>query len=217
MIKDFQFERILLNKTDTKQIYLLGHMKDKDENLKAILKLEKMPFEIKEVEQLKDSADHVLEEEEFFQNDVYRKHFLQLDKTFNRVQTDFIYPAPESIINKHSYQKVHIVNETGDIYFKYTKPLWIDQVPDSHVDWLYNILDKKKEVELRVFENEMFILNLDYAFNNGDLETLYLLAMPFQRDLKSLRDLSTEHLPMLKSIRDDSLNAIEKKFNINRD
>jgi len=34
--------------------------------------------------------------------------------------------------------------------------------------------------------------------------------------LKTVRDLKQEHLPMLKAIRDESLDAIEKKFNVSR-
>jgi hypothetical protein len=43
---------------------------------------------------------------------------------------------------------------------------------------MHNVLDGKKEVELRIFENDHFILNKDYKFNEGDLSTLYLLAFP---------------------------------------
>ena len=67
-----------------------------------------------------------------------------------------------------------------------------------------------------MFRNDLFTLQLDYKFNKGDIETLYLLALPIQRDLKSLRDLKAEHLPLLKSIRDNSFQAIEEKFNLPR-
>jgi hypothetical protein len=43
---------------------------------------------------------------------------------------------------------------------------------------MYNVLDGKKETELCIFENEHFKLQKDYKFNEGDLMTLYCLAMP---------------------------------------
>ena len=44
-------------------------------------------------------------------------------------------------------------------------------------EWIYNILEHKKEVELRVFENDSFITNLDYESNIDDRETLKCLVL----------------------------------------
>ena len=79
---------------------------------------------------------------------------------------------------------------------------------------MYNVLDNKKEQELTVFENEHFKLQKDYKFNEGETTTLYLLAMPKNRALKSVRDLTGEHLPMLKSILAESYELIEAKFKV---
>lgn len=79
---------------------------------------------------------------------------------------------------------------------------------------MFNVIDKTKEVELCVFRNDLFTLQLDYKFNRGDIETLYLLAIPLQKDLKTLRDLTSEHLPLLYSIRDNSLKAIQERFGL---
>jgi hypothetical protein len=43
---------------------------------------------------------------------------------------------------------------------------------------MHNVLDNKKETELCVFENEHFKLQKDYKFNEGELKTLYCLAIP---------------------------------------
>src|SRR5690606_6182931 len=47
-----------------------------------------------------------------------------------------------------------------------------------------------------------------------DIETLHLIAMPLTRKLTSVRDLTSEHLELLKSIRDYSYRAIEKTFGL---
>ena len=86
----------------------------------------------------------------------------------------------------------------------------------DHCNWVYSCLDNEKEVDLRVHESEGFYLQKDYKFNEGDIKTLYCLALPKQRDLKTVRDLKGEHLPLLKAMRDESLDAIEKKFNVKR-
>ncbi len=68
-----------------------------------------------------------------------------------------------------------------------------------------------------MFENEHFKLGKDYKFNEGDLKTLYLLAIPktvITKSLFSIRDLTGDHLPMLKSICSESYKVIEEKFGL---
>ena len=70
--------------------------------------------------------------------------------------------------------------------------------------WVYNILDKKAEVDKVVFEDpdpqNGFILLPDMKWNGTELESLYLVAIAHKRDIKSLRDLDQSHLPLLKNI-----------------
>lgn len=82
---------------------------------------------------------------------------------------------------------------------------------------MQNVLDGTKEAELQIFENEHFKLGKDYKFNEGDLKTLWLLALPkniFTKSIKSIRDLTAEHLPMLKSILSESYKAIHEKYGL---
>ena len=68
-----------------------------------------------------------------------------------------IYPATDDLIKKHSSEMKHIVRESYKTY---------------------NIIEGKKEKELRVFENELFYFNKDWAFNEIDKHSLYCLAIP---------------------------------------
>lgn len=47
---------------------------------------------------------------------------------------------------------------------------------------------------------------------DGSLETLYLLAIPTLRGIKSIRDLDDSHLPLLRNIRDEGTKAIFNKY-----
>ena len=112
---------------------------------------------------------------------------------------------------------MYSVRETADIYSKITKPKFVDTLDKSHVDWMHNVLEGKKETELCLFENDHFKLQKDYKFNEGDLSTLYLLAMPKAaptKQLHSIRDLTADHLPVLKSICEESYKVIQEKYGI---
>lgn len=84
--------------------------------------------------------------------------------------------------------------------------------------WIYNVLDGTKEKELQVYRDEFFMLGKDWQYNEGDVETLHLLALPRQLDppLYTIRELNQSHLPLLYSIRDNSYATIEKLFGVPR-
>ena len=69
---------------------------------------------------------------------------------------------------------------------------------------MYNILEKKAEVERVVFEDSDpvtgFVLLPDLKWNQKQMENMYLVAICHARGIKSLRDLNQSHLPLLKNI-----------------
>ena len=72
------------------------------------------------------------------------------------------------------------------------------------LQWVYNILDKKAEVERVVFEDvdpaTGFVLLPDLKWDQKQLENMYLVAICHAHGIKSLRDLNRAHLPLLKNI-----------------
>lgn len=67
-----------------------------------------------------------------------------------------------------------------------------------------NILEKKRETDRILFEDPDpetgFILVPDMKWNRTDLESLYLVAIIHKRNIGSIRDLTAEHLPLLRNI-----------------
>eukprot|EP00347_Sterkiella_histriomuscorum_P010151 403377407 len=198
-----------------KFIYLLGHLKDNDPDVKGILKLDKMSFNESIIAQLgQDDSNLILDENHYFQNDIYSKFMLNMTPEISKIQCDFIYPAPQSQIDKYTAQVYHIILETPEMHFKFVKPLYIEKLEKPQ--WLYNVLDGVKEVELMKFKNEHFLLQQDYKVNSNEIQTLHLLAIPYDRTITSIRDLNETHLDMLKSIRDDSYRTIKEVYGLDK-
>ena len=69
---------------------------------------------------------------------------------------------------------------------------------------MYNILEKEAEVERVVFEDTDpetgFVLLPDLKWDQKQIENMYLVAICHRRGIKSLRDLNSSHLPLLKNI-----------------
>nr|XP_006013954.1 PREDICTED: m7GpppX diphosphatase-like [Latimeria chalumnae] len=84
--------------------------------------------------------------------------------------------------------------------------------------WVYNILDKKAEADRIVYENpdpeNGFILIPDFKWNQKQLDDLYLIAICHRRGVKSLRDLTADHLTLLKNILQEGQEAILNRYGV---
>ena len=97
----FVFERVLCNHSDKKEIIILGHFNDKNQEDKAILRIEKQPFTEEDLIS-EEGALKYERQESFFNNDVYYKDRTFLSEKNSLVITQSIYPAEEKFILKYS-------------------------------------------------------------------------------------------------------------------
>ena len=88
----------------------------------------------------------------------------------------------------------------------------MESIPEKRISWVYNILEGKKEQDLVVHQDDDFVLLPDSKWDQKDVSCMYTLAIVKRRDLRSLRDLRGEHLPMLEHIREKTLAAIYEKY-----
>lgn len=86
--------------------------------------------------------------------------------------------------------------------------------------WVYNILDHKKESDRIIFEDPDkdigFVLLPDLKWDGKTLETLYAVAIVHRMNLKSIRSLNADHLPLLQNIRDKGVAAIKRLYGLER-
>ncbi len=126
------------------------------------------------------------------------------------LQASVIHPATQKHIRKYESSAKHLVMETPALYRAFTLPYLEGEKFDNR--WIYNILNHKKESETIVFEDtdcdDGFVLLPDYKWNGKQLEDLYLVALTVRRDVKSIRDLKEEHLPLLRNMWENGCKAI---------
>ncbi|XP_064606734.1 m7GpppX diphosphatase-like [Liolophura sinensis] len=207
----FKIDKVLNDNPQNKILFLQGRF-DGSEN-KAVVLLEKTPF-------CTDNANHLLCKDtnlkETLQNDIYHTYDVYPDPKLNALKATVIYPATDKHVQKYIAQDVHLVEETAEDYEKITLP-YLNQSQFS-VQWVYNILEKKKESERILYEDcdpeTGFILIPDMKWDLKDTSRLYLSAIVQHRALKSLRDLGPEHLPLLKNILMSGQKAIQDKYGV---
>ena len=112
---------------------------------------------------------------------------------------------------------VQLVLETPRLYKDVTLPHIEKEQPS--IQWIYNLLDHKEEVEKIIFEDPDpetgFILAPNHRWSvKSDPKFLRCLAIIRQRGVKSLRDLRASHSPLLRNMMEKVVAAINRRFGL---
>lgn len=198
----------------------------------AIVILEKMAFDSDTAQRIVSSLQLCKQN---FENDIYSSYLAReaggpggdavLDAAasvwgaagWNAVKVDVVYPCTERHVAKYSAQRSMFVRETVEMYRQVHLPV-LEAIPSEHTQWVRNILAKEKEAERLLFEDPDkvtgFMLHPDQKWEGSDVSTLYCLVIAHRGDVRSLRDLTPEHLPMLRNIRDKSNKFLAERYGL---
>ncbi|XP_072810090.1 m7GpppX diphosphatase isoform X1 [Vicugna pacos] len=215
----FRVKKVLRESARDKIIFLHGKVNEASgdgDGEDAIVILEKTPFQVDQVAQVLTGSPELQLQ---FSNDIYSTYHLFPPRQLSDVKTTVVYPATEAHLQKYLHQDLHLVRETGSDYRNITLPHLESQ--SLSIQWVYNILDKKAEADRIVFENpdpsDGFVLIPDLKWNQQQLDDLYLIAICHRRGIKSLRDLTPEHLPLLRNILWEGQEAILQRYQVRAD
>ncbi|XP_062504459.1 m7GpppX diphosphatase-like isoform X2 [Corticium candelabrum] len=165
----------------------------------AVVIVEKTAFTEENVKKLLSSSTKLKFK---MSNDIYRQYDAYPPSLLNSLQTTVIYPASDELLAKLGSQESFMVEETPRLYETITKK-FIEQKTED-MQWVYNILDHKAETERTVFDDPDpetgFVLISDLKWDGKTVDSLYLLGICYARGIRCLRDLSTQHLPLLKNM-----------------
>ncbi|KAH3672349.1 hypothetical protein WICMUC_004321 [Wickerhamomyces mucosus] len=217
IVKKFQFDRVLTSNPQTKTVALLGFIDGKQ----AIISFEKSHFLISKNDSLQTAQSFltsILDVKPITENDVYHWGLITLFQDIEKTpaaKLNLIYPATETHIKKYDQQKYHLINETPELYQKYVEP-YIQTMVGERIKWVKNILFEGYEAESVIYryedKNNGFILLPDMKWDGINIDSLYILAIVFREDIKSLRDINITHKEWLKDINIRIRNSISKHY-----
>ncbi|XP_060106424.1 m7GpppX diphosphatase [Heteronotia binoei] len=213
-LADLSVRKVLRESARDKTIFLHGQVNSASgDGTDAVVILEKTPFQKESIsELLKKHTELQLQ----MSNDIYSTYHLYLPPELNEIKTTVVYPATEKHLQKYLRREVYLIQETGADYENITLPFIESQ--SFSIQWVYNILEKKAEADRIIYENpdptDGFVLIPDLKWDQKQLDDLYLIAICHCRGIKSLRDLTAEHLPLLKNISKEGKEAIMKRFGV---
>uniref|UniRef100_A0A4W6FVA0 m7GpppX diphosphatase n=1 Tax=Lates calcarifer TaxID=8187 RepID=A0A4W6FVA0_LATCA len=207
ILSGFKTSTVLSDSAREKNIFIHGKLADQD----AVVILEKTPIREDTLAEIFSGSRLKLE----MRNDIYCTYQLQAPPHLNEIKTTVVCPATEKHVKKYQRQESSLVEETGTDYQSITLPYI--QKQSFSVQWVYNILEKKAEAERIVYEDPDpevgFVLLPDFKWDQKQMICI-LIAITHQRDIRSLRDLSSEHIPLLQNIFQKGKEAILQRYNL---
>lgn len=144
-----------------------------------------------------------------FEND----RFYKFDgSTLYPLTISLIYPALEEDFKKIIYKEKIRKTETFQTYLTEVFP----KIKNQDLTWIDEIINGKKEQESIIFQNDDFILLPDLKWDTNDINELYCLVIVKHKNLRSIRDLNSNHIKLLEDIESIGCTKIQEKYKISK-
>ena len=210
----FTVQKVLMESADKKLMAIQGTFKERgDDGSTAVVILEKSPFAAESISNVLSIRTGLKKQ---FRNDVYALYDGDIPSEINRTKVNVIWPATQKHIDKWTRSTSFMVEESPALYNTVVLP-FIESDQFSP-DWIRNALEHKKEAERILYEDSDpetgFILYPDYKWDGKQIENLYCLAIIHKYGIKSIRDLNSIHLPLLRKLFNDAPKAIHEKYGV---
>ena len=211
----FKVQKILMENADRKLMAIQGTFENRegDDGSTAVVVLEKTPFAADKIADVLSTPSQLKKQ---FRNDIYGLYDCFIPSEINNTKANVIWPATQKHIDKWTSSPAYMVEETPALYNTVVLP-FIESEQFNN-DWIRNALEHKQEAERIIYEDTDpetgFILWPDYKWNGQQIEDLYCLAIAHKYGIKSIRDLTSKHLPLLRKLYNDAPKAIHNKYGV---
>lgn len=213
-LKSFKVDETLNFLTREKVIVVKGQFADSDND--SILIFEKLPFPEEKTNFQNSILNDDYETKNLMSNDIYRTEHITGMSSIDNIKLTVISPATEKHIRKYTKPRFHYVSESPSVFATITKPEVMRN--NFSIKWIDNLLNNKAEADRLLIPSEAtdnrFVMVMDYKWDGKTMDDLHCLAIVCAGDLHSLRDLTADHLPLLREIGAKCKAAIETKYQI---
>ncbi|KAL8712925.1 MAG: hypothetical protein Q9220_002783 [cf. Caloplaca sp. 1 TL-2023] len=223
LVYNFKFEKLLNQDQAGRRITLLGS----NHNKPGLLIIERAAFPSNP--RILEAIHRCLSGIKILgTNDIYHWYLalggsvLYDGNSIPELKLNLIYPCTEKHIKKYSPQGLRTVTEDSKTYFTHVRPYIARQREEGRLDWVFNILEGKKEQKDIIYrdlggresddKDEAFVLTPDLNWDRETMTSLHLLALVERRDIWSLRDLQKRHVEWLKHMKRKMIKATVAKF-----
>eukprot|EP00898_Chlorokybus_atmophyticus_P004783 jgi/Chlat1/5305/Chrsp35S05246 len=206
----FRMERLLSEDARAKIVYVLGSFADRPGHM--IVALERRHFDI-------GNLDRLFSEETplsfVMQNDIYGQYAGITPPELSVVNVNVIYPATERHVQKYTQQATVMVSEAPLLY-RAAVVSFIRSVPLERLQCLESALQFGCATVYYIVLNVLDGAH-DYVMQRTcwkQVQELYCVGICHRRDVRSLRDLTAEHLPLLYNMKTKGAAALQDRYGV---
>lgn len=142
------------------------------------------------------------------ENNRFKRYESQLNETMYDIT--IIYPALKEDIQKYTLTEKRRVSESYNDYITHVYP----QVIKQDLTWVQNIFNGISEQENIMYKDDTFTLIPDMKWDRKNMKDLHCLAIARDSNLRSIRSLTAEHLPLLTLLYENTIREIKAKYNV---
>lgn len=219
LLTSFRFDTFLNTDSQGRRIVLQGTIQDQP----ALLLAERAAFPTDDNAYFTSFAQLLNHVRDLGENDIYRWYMANTSTSTQAsspsdLKLNLIWPATAKHFKKYSFQQTRAVTETPEIYGKYVRPYMKLCREEGRLNWVFNILEGRKEQENVLYKSQEqdpkddFLLLPDLNWDRKTIGSLHLLALVQRRDIWSVRDLTRADIPWLKHLRQTILSEVEKLY-----
>jgi m7GpppX diphosphatase len=100
---------------------------------------------------------------------------------------------------------------------KETYEEYLDVIMNRDIEkdrWIYNIIDGIAEQENIMYRDDFSISMPTYTWDAKNVERLHILCIPLDKQLRTVRELTKEHIPLLQHMKKTTLEKIEEVYGL---
>mmetsp|Transcript_45832 Transcript_45832/g.143361 ORF Transcript_45832/g.143361 Transcript_45832/m.143361 type:complete len:336 (-) Transcript_45832:306-1313(-) len=134
---------------------------------------------------------------------------------FGHAAVDVVWPVDAETVQRQRPRSWVAVRETPALYARGVKPVAFSEAQTKRQQWVYQILDGVAEQDDVVYADEVFMLVSSPKWRDkADSAQLLLLAIPHDRELRTVRDLRGAHAAQLRHMQDKIFETCSEKYGL---
>ena len=104
---------------------------------------------------------------------------------------------------------------TNIIKESYTE--YLDLIKNRNIEkdrWIYNIIDGISETDKIICRDEKCVIIPSYTWDSKNINKLHILCLPIDTALRTIRELTKDHIPLLEHMKNATLEKIEEVYGL---
>ena len=147
------------------------------------------------------SFDTIVKNKKTMENDIYKKYEATAEILGELIVCNDV--------TKIKQTEKKIIRETYKSYLK-----TLENRDPKKDKWIYNILDGSSEQDSILYRDDKCIVIPTYMWDSVNIDKLHILCLPIDLNLRSIRSLTNEHIPLLEHMKKVTTEIIKNKYDL---